>query len=311
MAQRAVDTVSNKVALTLNKSAVNNYNSALQNFKASGSKVNSPEYDAAQKAYNKLGANKPANFGDNAYTTQQIDSSIARYETSRAAWNSAGSPTSGSQYDAMMQKWNDIPQASRPSTLGQEAFTSAQKNIIGTPYETARSSWVSAGKPTSGAQYTAMQNEWNNLPAQLTNGASMGDAISPHAVNSLVNNYNNAVGLYYADQTAANKAAAQAAYNALPSSVKPAKLMDTALTTYRADALITDYQNAYVNWWNNGQQVHSAEYTAVENAYQKLGDLVRPPNVGDAVGNFTPTTPGTAGKFSGAITSTLMDESIN
>ena len=179
-------------------------------------------------------------------------------------------------------------------------------------YDTARTAWQSSGSQVNTPEYTAMQNEWNRLPADMKNGLNMGDQVlTPAQTDSLVNTYNNTVATYRGTPNATNQAAMDTAYNQLPASVKPATSGDVALNMARRNAVGASYNSTATSWNTAGRQVNTAEYTAAKSAYDSLNNFVKPPALGDAIGTPNASTFGTSGQRTGGILSGLIDENTN
>ncbi len=318
LAQRVVDGAANRVSVAFNRKAVSDYNTALQNWEATGRQVNTPEYEEAQKAWNKIGSNKPANFGDTAYTTRDIDARITRYQQAdmdlRAAMNSSNpNPADiASKQAARQTAFDNIPQSARPANVGDAAFTTADRNAMGNLYNQARADWINSGGGTNTPQYNQMKAGYDFLPDDMKVGLNVGDVVTtPHASDLLVADYNSKFAAYQANPTTANRAIAENAYNALPVGQKPATFGDVAMNSYNYNANVNAYNNKLAVFIGNGSQVNTAEYGALEAAHNALPNGVKTPNIGDKIGTFTPTTPTRAGQIGGALTSTIISENTN
>ncbi len=318
IAQQLVDGVSNKVSIALNSKAVKKYNTALQNWEANGKQINTPEYEEAQKAWNKLGSKKPANFGDAAYTTQDIDARILRYQQAdnelRTLMNSSNpNPADvASKQAARQAAFDNIPQSARPATVGDAAFTTADRNAMGDLYNQARTEWINSGRGTNTPQYNKMKTGYDFLPDDMKVGINVGDSvITPHASDVLMADYNGKVATFQANPTPANRALAENAYNALPVGNKPATFGEVAMNSLNYNSNVNAYNNKIATFIGNGSHVNTAEYTALEAAHNALPKSIKTPNIGDKLGTFIPTAPTRAGQIGGALTSEFISENAN
>ena len=298
-AQSIVDKVSSKVSLgasTLKRggdAAVNEYKDAVDKWKAAGSNKTSAEYDAVERAYNKIPeGSRPANIGDQAYTTSQTDALVNKYNSSQSAWEAAGKPTSGAEYDAMRTAYDNIPTSNRPVAVGDTAYTTFATDSLSYNYNQTVASWEAAGKPTSGATYDAMKAAYDNLPGTVkTTTTTIGSPVlMSNSADSLIRTYNDALTTWKISGEQASGAEYEAmmkAYNNIPEAIRNSNVGtvgSVGVPSYGVDTTIRNYNNSMLNWYNAGGNVNSAEYQAMVDAWNSLPAGIRTANPGDVIG---------------------------
>ena len=297
-----------RAASVVNRKELNNYRTAVNNWDATGRKVNTNEYTAMKTEWDKLPADMKTglNIGDQVMTPGKQDSLVKAYNTANQRNITNPTPANAAARDAA---YNNLPASVKPANSGDLAYTLSDRNMLGGRYGTDLTAWDAAGRPNTGTLHDNIETSWNNLPPDMKTGLSLGDkVITPIQTDSLVSAYNTANQTSITNPTPANIAARDAAYSQLPASVKPANAGDPAFTIGQRNLLGNNYGNSLNTFNAAGSQVNTAEYTAVDTTYNALDVLVKPPVMGNAAGTFNQSQ---ALQRTGGIISGLIDDVAN
>ena len=262
---------------TQNNKAINEYNKSVKEWQDAGGKVNSDEYTKMKDLADKLPNDyKPTNLGDKVLSTSESDKLIKAYNDKVNSWKNASSPTSGAEYDAMNQAYQNIPDNLRPTTLGDTGYVSGAKEILAQNYNQKVDAWKNAGGHNSGAEYDAMVQAHKALPN--SSNINLGDiAMTQSGADSLARQYNSKL-TDWVNAGSPNSGAAYDAMNqaraSIPDAIRP-ELGKPAFTSQSLNAAIKNYHNAVTDWYANGGNTYGADYQKMLDLFNNIPNELR------------------------------------
>jgi len=293
---------------------IKDYEAAREAWENAGRNMNSPEYDKMVKASEKIPQAQRPVVGEKAFTSTEIDNYKLNYNRARNDWIRAGRPTSGAEYDAYTNAYQNIPATQRPANLGDYAYTTRAANFYADDYNDATNNWIRSGRPNTGPEYTAMQTAHNNLPPDLQSSTTLGKFAAGQGYSDFsINNYNNKLTdwrLAGSPTSGAEYDAMKTAFDNIPEgALKPATMGEVGMNSQTIRTLQRKYNNELTTWIANGSQQYGTEYQNVLNAWNALPNSVRPTNAGDLFGTgIALSTPGQ--QMAGGIMSGIYSSGI-